>query len=62
MKPMKLIKANLVFSVALYDMIKSIWIGPLLITWYWDDVVGHVKDLEFSWYGWNYWMPQEVEL
>lgn len=52
------IKANLVFSLDLKSMIKSIWIGPLLITWYWDDF--GLQDLEFSWYGWNYWMPQEV--
>lgn len=58
---LKRIKANLVFSVGLHDMIKSVWIGPLLITWYWNEIGKRVKDFDYHWYGWNYWMPQEVE-
>lgn len=56
------IKANLVFSVDLKSMYKSIWIGPLLITWYSDNnSKWEIENLSFNWYGWDYWLPQEIK-
>jgi hypothetical protein len=55
------IKANMVFSVDLKSFYKSIWIGPLLITWFWNEVSSRPEEIVFVWYGFNYWMPQEVD-
>jgi len=51
----KKIKNNLVFSVDFKSFYKSMWIGPLLITWCINGRWYQVKELEFAWYGWDYW-------
>lgn len=57
------IKANWVFGLDSKSLIKSIWIGPLLITWTHEGYPVSVwyETIDFSWYGWDYWQPQEVE-
>ena len=54
------LKANMVFSIDTTSFFKSIWIGPLLITWSHSHWKKWYQTIDFSWYGFDYWMPQEV--
>lgn len=60
MKLINKLKANMVFSIDTASFFKSIWIGPLLITWCADCLKFWYETIEVTWYGFDYWMPQEV--
>lgn len=54
------LKASIVFSMDTTSFFKSIWIGPLLITWSHDRFEKWYDTIDFSWYGFDYFMPGEV--
>lgn len=58
---LKKLKNNLVLGFDLKSTFKSVWIGPLLITWRWDDLERRVRDFDATWYGLNYWDVSEIE-
>lgn len=60
---LKKLRRNLVFSLDVESYFKSLWIGPLLVTWSWDDIYNEFTHFSVDWYGLDYWgKDEEVRL